>query len=128
MTALFMSVVTAAKSLCGTDTVSLNGTGKATRATHPQKRVRSSQTLQFPERLSVLTSGQWLLLETTGASYHIFIMGFQRRENLFKMASCARGFPDIYCGIRKLKEKRRRRKMLCICHFCQNRYTASSST
>lgn len=114
-----MSALTAAKSLCGTDTVSLNGTGKATRATHPQKRVRSSQTSQFLERLSVLTSGQWLLLETTGASYHIFIMGFQRRENLFKMASCARGFPDIYCGIRKLKEMKKGKKMLCICHFCQ---------
>ncbi|KAL1278315.1 hypothetical protein QQF64_024988 [Cirrhinus molitorella] len=87
--------MSAAKSLCGTDTVSLNGTGKATRATHPQKRVRSSQTSEFPERLSVLTSGQWLLLETTGASYHIFIMGFQGRDNLSKMASPMRRFPDM---------------------------------
>lgn len=89
-----MSAVTAAKSLCGTDTVSLNGTGKATRATHPQKWVRSSQTSEFPERLSVLTSGQWLLLETTGASYHIFIIGFQGRDNLSKMVSHMRRFPD----------------------------------
>lgn len=87
-----MSAVTAAKSQCGTDTVS---TGKATRATHPQKWVRSSQTSEFPERLSVLTSGQWLLLETTGASYHIFIIGFQGRDNLSKMVSHMRRFPDM---------------------------------
>jgi len=33
-------------------------------------------------------------LETTGASYHIFIIGFEGRDNLSKMVSHMRRFPD----------------------------------
>lgn len=124
-----MSVVKAAKSLCETDTVSLNGTGKATRATHPEKRVRSSQTSEFPERLSVLTSGQWFLLETTGASYHIFIIGFQGRDNLSKMAKVSRYV--VVCRIRhfwlKQTKKKRTKKNVVGLSFLPKQNIASSS-
>ncbi|RXN33104.1 kinase C beta type isoform X2 [Labeo rohita] len=67
--------VSAAKSLCGTDTVSLNGTGKATRATHPQNRRNSRDTCNFDREFTKMA------VELTPTD-KLFIMNLDQDEFL----------------------------------------------